>query len=89
MAGGEATENGRRGGGGLDVWVRLVRDLGFPAVVAFYLLWRLDGQVSSIVRELSETRDAMRAVVRMHEEDHWWRFKRDAERGGTADKGGH
>lgn len=38
-----------------DEWLRWVRDLGFPAAVAFYVLFRLE-------RRLEQIRDALQEL---------------------------
>ena len=39
--------------------IRFVRELGFPAVVAFFVLWRLEGAMRDNTAELSKLREAI------------------------------
>lgn len=40
--------------------LKFIRELGFPAAVAFFVLWRLDRTLHEILVELSKLRDEVR-----------------------------
>ena len=48
----------------MDEWPKLIREIGFPAAVAFFVLWRLDQTPHSILVELSKLRDAVAGAAR-------------------------
>lgn len=39
--------------------IRLVREIGFPAVIAFFVLWRLEGAMRENTQKLAELREAI------------------------------
>jgi len=43
----------------MDEWVKLFRELGFPAAVAVYVLWRVDASIRELTRAVYELRTAM------------------------------
>jgi len=47
----------------VDEWVKLFREIGFPAAVAAFVLWRLEATLREVVRELINVRLAMAAIL--------------------------
>ncbi len=41
----------------------LVRDLGFPVIVAAFVLWRMDGAIRELGREAARTNELLRAIA--------------------------
>ncbi|CAM3249650.1 YvrJ family protein [Sporolactobacillus spathodeae] len=33
----------------MDVWLSLIKDVGFPAVVTFFLLYRIEGKLDELI----------------------------------------
>ncbi|MCI1880920.1 MAG: YvrJ family protein [Sporolactobacillus sp.] len=36
----------------MDVWFSMIRDVGFPAVVTFFLLYRIEGKLDELIRSV-------------------------------------
>ena len=36
----------------IDDFVKLIQGVGFPAAIAFFVLWRLDGSMHEMIREV-------------------------------------
>ncbi|TGA98432.1 YvrJ family protein [Sporolactobacillus shoreae] len=36
----------------MDVWLPIVRDVGFPAVVTFFLLYRIEGKLDELIQSV-------------------------------------
>jgi hypothetical protein len=51
----------------LDGWVKFAREIGFPAAVAAFVLWRLEAAMREVVRELINVRLTMAAIVGQNE----------------------
>lgn len=43
-------------------WLTGIKDLGFPAMIAFALLWVLTQRIEGFRKDLQETRDALREL---------------------------
>lgn len=41
----------------MDPWIALVKDIGFPAVVTFYLLYRVEGKLDVLIQAVQSTAD--------------------------------
>lgn len=44
-------------------WVQIIRDIGFPIVVALLLLIKMDNSINQLRRSLDELKDAIREVI--------------------------
>ncbi len=47
----------------MDEWLKFLRELGFPAAVAFFVLWRVDTTLHHILRELAALRLELRDLA--------------------------
>ncbi|WP_100487065.1 YvrJ family protein [Sporolactobacillus pectinivorans] len=36
----------------MDVWLPIIRDVGFPAVVTFFLLYRIEGKLDELIQSV-------------------------------------
>ncbi|RYL89284.1 YvrJ family protein [Sporolactobacillus sp. Y61] len=36
----------------MDVWLPMIRDVGFPAVVTFFLLHRIEGKLDELIQSV-------------------------------------
>ena len=43
----------------MDEWSKLAREFGFPAAVAFFVLWRLDASLKEVARGVEALRRAI------------------------------
>ena len=47
----------------LDVALRLVKDVGVPAAIAFFVLWRLDRHLVALTKQVMELHGCIKAVL--------------------------
>lgn len=38
----------------MEVWLPMIRDIGFPAVVTFFLLYRIEGKLDELIQSVRE-----------------------------------
>jgi hypothetical protein len=36
----------------MEVWLPIIRDVGFPAVVTFFLLYRIEGKLDELIQSV-------------------------------------
>ncbi|MCO7174994.1 YvrJ family protein [Sporolactobacillus kofuensis] len=36
----------------MEVWISMVKDVGFPAVVTFFLLHRIEGKIDELIQSV-------------------------------------
>jgi hypothetical protein len=36
----------------VEVWLPMIRDIGFPAVVTFFLLYRIEGKLDELIQSV-------------------------------------
>ncbi|WP_010631516.1 YvrJ family protein [Sporolactobacillus vineae] len=36
----------------MEVWLPMIRDIGFPAVVTFFLLYRIEGKLDELIQSV-------------------------------------
>jgi hypothetical protein len=41
-----------KGGFFMEVWFSMVKDVGFPAVVTFFLLYRIEGKLDELIQSV-------------------------------------
>lgn len=44
-------------------WIEVVKQVGFPIVVALFVLWRLDASLRALTSEMHEFRTALQHVM--------------------------
>ncbi len=52
----------------MDMWFAMIKDVGFPAVVTFYLLYRIEGKLDELIQSV-RTLPLMQAAGRSEESD--------------------
>lgn len=52
----------------MEVWFSMIKDVGFPAVVTFYLLYRIEGKLDELIQSVKTLPD-MRAARQPEEND--------------------
>lgn len=50
----------------MDVWLSMIKDVGFPAVVTFFLLYRIEGKLDELIDSV-KTLPLARGAVRQDE----------------------
>lgn len=53
----------------MDVWLPMIRDVGFPAVVTFFLLHRIEGKLDELIQSV-QTLPVIQTVERSEETEH-------------------
>lgn len=51
----------------MDQWAQLIRELGFPAAIAFFVIWRLDQRFLELIKEFRELRGALLGGRRLND----------------------
>ena len=56
----------------MEAWLSLITEIGFPIVVTFYLLHRIEGRMNVLIETIHELPEKMNSLnwIREHE---WWR----------------
>ncbi|MFT8318031.1 MAG: YvrJ family protein [Sporolactobacillus sp.] len=50
----------------MDVWLSMIKDVGFPAVVTFFLLYRIEGKLDELIDSV-KTLPLARSAARQDE----------------------
>ncbi|MFX3616169.1 MAG: YvrJ family protein [Sporolactobacillus sp.] len=50
----------------MDVWLSMIKDVGFPAVVTFFLLYRIEGKLDELIDSV-KTLPLARSITRQDE----------------------
>ncbi|GGL58400.1 YvrJ family protein [Sporolactobacillus putidus] len=45
----------------MEVWLSMIKDVGFPAVVTFYLLYRIEGKLDELIQSVRALPDVRTA----------------------------